>query len=260
MRKVLVSLFILWGLSSALGYAEKGRLNVVTDLPGAEIYVNGVKAGVNAIQDYEIDPGTHYVRVVYRNKTIYAKTHNVADGAVVTVPTAHFVDFKTNVANRGAVDVEAARIRETRGSFAVGAHGSVTAETASLGGISLKKWFGERIGLQAVGWLDGQRTYSGGRLLLWIADKVVFDAPLSGYVYAGGGTDSYTDKDDAYNNIRTSVSNFGFGMEFSPFGVNGFFMSLELGLEKRYSTGQNPEVNGRENTGMSASGGLHFYF
>ena len=257
MRKWLVVMCLIL---SAWVLAEPGRLNVITDLPGAEIYVDGVFAGRDAIQNYEVDPGTHYVRVVYRNKTIYAKTHKVTDGAVVTVPTAHFVDFKTNVANRGAVDVEAARIRDTRGNFAIGAHGSLTTETASLGGVSIKKWFGERIGLQAIGWLDGQRTYSGGRLLIWIADKVVFNAPFSGYIFGGGGTDSYTDKDDAYNNIRTSVSNFGFGIEFSPLGVNGLFMSLELGLEKRFSTGQNPDVDGHENTGMSVSGGLHFYF
>ena len=251
---------VLLVLFCVLGWADPGRLNVITDMPTAEIYVDGVLAGRDAIQNYEVDPGTHYVRVVYRNKTIYAKTHKVASGATVTVPTAHFVDFKTNVANRGAVDVEAARIRDTRGNFAIGAQGSLTTETASLGGVSIKKWFGERVGLQAIGWLDNQRTYSGGRVLFWIADKVVFNAPFSGYLYAGGGTDSYTDKDDAYNNIRTSVSNFGFGIEFSPFGVNGLFLSTELGLEKRFSTGQNPDVDGHENTGMMFSGGLYLYF
>jgi len=257
MKKYLGVLLVLL---CGLGWANPGRLNVITDMPAAEIYVNGVLAGRDAIQNYEVDPGTHYVRVVHRGKTIYAKTHTVASGAVVTVPTAHFVDFRTNVANRGAVDTEAARIRETRGNFAIGAHGSLTSETASLGGVSIKKWFGNRFGLQAIGWVDNNRTYSGGRALVWIADRVVFNAPFSGYVFAGGGTDSYEDKKNTYNNIRTSVSHMGFGVEFSPLGVNGLFISTELGLEKRYSTGKNPVVNGYEHTGMMFSGGLHLYF
>ncbi|MDR2431275.1 MAG: hypothetical protein LBD99_03365 [Candidatus Margulisbacteria bacterium] len=253
----------LWILAAALlawGLAAPGRINVITDLPGAQVYIDGTLAGAEFVQNYEVEPGEHYVMVNYRGKKIFARTYAVGDGEIRTIPTAHFVDFKTNVANRGAVDVEAARIRETRGNFALGAQGSLTAETASLGGVSLKKWFGERVGLQAIGWLDGTRTYSGGRLLVWIADKVVFNAPFSGYLFLGGGTDSYADKADAYNNIRTSVSNFGFGVEFSPLGVNGLFLSAELGLEKRFSTGQDPDINGREYTGMVFSGGLHLYF
>ncbi|MDR1996912.1 MAG: hypothetical protein LBQ83_01110 [Candidatus Margulisbacteria bacterium] len=257
MQKYLAVLLVVL---SVRGFADPGKINVITDLPGSLIYINGVPAGTESVQNYEVEPGEYYIMVNYRGKKIYAKTYKIASGEIRTIPTAHFVDFKTNVASRGAVDVEAARIRETRGNFALGAQGSLTAETASLGGVSLKKWFGERFGLQAIGWLDGQRTYSGGRLLLWIADKVVFNAPFSGYVFAGGGTDSYVDRSDSYNNIRTAVSDFGFGVEFSPLGVNGLFLGVELGLEKRFSTGQNPEVDGYASTGMFLGGGLHLYF
>ncbi|MDR1324185.1 MAG: hypothetical protein LBK68_07110 [Candidatus Margulisbacteria bacterium] len=256
MKKFLVFLILL----AAVSLAEKGRINVITDLPGAEIYIDGVRAGGDSVQDYEVDPGEHYVAVNYRGKRIYAKMHRVGDGEIRTIPTAHFVDFKTNVASRGAVDVEAARIRETRGNFGLGAQASALLDTASLGGISAKWWFTERLGLQAFGWLDSQRTYSGGRLLFWLADKVFFNAPFSGYLYGGGGTDSFTDKENTDRNIRTAVSNAGFGVECSPLGVNGLFLSVEFGLEKRFSTGVNVEPQNQDKTGMLLSGGLHLYF
>ncbi|GBR76426.1 hypothetical protein NO2_0970 [Candidatus Termititenax persephonae] len=256
MKKFLIFLLAV----AALGLAEKGRINVITDLPSSEIYIDGVLAGREAVQNYEVDPGDHYVVVNYRGKKIYARTHHVGDGEIRTVPTAHFVDFKTNVANRGAVDVEAARIRETRGNFGLGAQASALTSTASLGGVSAKWWFTERWGLQAFGWLNNSRAYFGGRLLYWLADKVVFNAPFSGYLYGGGGTDSHSDQDNPDNNVRTTVSNGGFGVEFSPLGVNGLFLGLEIGLEKRYSVGPTIEGKDRDNAGMLFSGGLHLYF
>ena len=254
MKKFLICLLVL----AALSLAEKGYINVITDLPGAQIYIDGVRAGTEAVQNYEVDPGDHYVMVNYRGKKIYAKTHPVGSGEIRTIPTAHFVDFKTNVANRGAVDVEAARIRETRGNFGVGAQVSAMLDTGSLGGVSFKWWFLERFGLQAYGWLTDEHTYYGGRLLYWLADKVAFNAPFSGYLYAGGGTDSYINKDNSDQNVSTAVSHGGFGVEFSPLGVNGLFLSLETGLEKRFSTGHN--VDSQDKTGMLFSGGLHLYF
>jgi hypothetical protein len=96
--------------------------------------------------------------------------------------------------------------------------------------------------------------------LFWLADKVFFNAPFSGYLYGGGGTDSFTDKENTDRNVRTAISNAGFGVECSPLGVNGLFLGVEFGLEKRFSTGANVETAEQDNTGMLLSGGLQFYF
>jgi hypothetical protein len=262
MRKIITGILLVM---LSLGFAqEKAKINVVTDLPQAKIYINGIFAGYDAVQNFEVDPGEHYVMVNYRNKKIFAKTYALEAGQVKTIPTAHFVDFKTNVASRGAVDVEAARIRETRGNFGIGIQASSSLETGSLGGLSMKKWFGERFGLQAFGLINneqgGIKYQSGGRLLVWLADKVVFDAPFSGYLFFGGGSDSLMFADDSNKNVKRGITNGGFGIEFSPFGVNGLFMTMELGSEKQDIKYSDPSKDSKVEAGMLVSGGLHFYF
>jgi hypothetical protein len=253
--------FLLLGviLISAFLCAENARLNVVTDLPGAKVYIDGVMAGETAIQNYELEPGEHYVMVEYRNKKIFAKTYNLGDGEVKTIPTAHFVDFKTNVANRGAVDVEAARIRETRGNFGIGIQAMST-----MGGISIKKWFTDRFGIQGFAFInnesEGIKYQSQGRLLIWLADKVAFNAPFSGYIFFGGGSDKYMNSDNSEKNISRGVTNGGFGIEFSIFGVNGMFLNLELGSEKRDIVYSDPEKKNKTEAQMIGGAGLHFYF
>jgi hypothetical protein len=262
MKRVgIIVLGILLGLAGA---AEKAKLNVATDLPGSKVYIDGAFAGYESVQGYEVDAGEHYVMVNYRDKKIFAKTYQLAEGEVKTIPTAHFVDFKTNVASRGAIDVEAARIRETRGDFGIGIQGSGSIDRGSLGGISMKKWINDRFGLQGFALINneygGTKYQSGGRVLVWLADKVMFDAPFSGYLYFGGGTDKLVVAEDPYNNVSRSIANGGFGIEFSLLGVNGLFSSIELGAEKQYLTYSDPDLNGVEKSGMVVSGGLHFYF
>lgn len=254
-KLLLVAVFVLLGL----GFAEKAKITVVTDLPTAKVYIDGVFAGFDAVQNYEVDPGEHYVMVEYRDKKIFAKTYTLGDGELKTIPTAHFVDFKTNVANRGAVDVEAARIRETRGNFGMGIQAMST-----MGGISIKKWFGERFGLQGFTFInnesEGIKYQSQGRLLIWLADKVAFDAPFSGYLFFGGGSDKYMNGDNSEKNVYRTVANGGFGIEFSIFGVNGLFLNLELGSEKRNISYGDPDKKNKEEAQMIGGAGLHFYF
>lgn len=255
---------VLVVLISSLVFAEQAKINVATDLPTAKIYIDGAYVGMESVQNQMVDPGEHYVMVNYRDKKIFAKTYVLGSGEVKTIPTAHFVDFKTNVASRGAVDVEAARIRETRGDFGLGVQASSFADKGSLGGISMKKWFGERFGLQGFGLINnessGTKYQSGGRLLIWLADKVVFNAPFSGYFFLGGGSDNFIDPNDSERNVKRSISDLGFGVEFSPFGVNGLFLSLELGAEKQNITYSDPALTNKVFEGMVGSGGLHLYF
>ncbi len=257
MKKYLILASVL--LSVALAVIP-AKLNVITDLgSGAVIEVDGVKAGTNAIQNYAVDPGSHYVTVKLNGKKIYAQTHNFYDGEVKTISTAHFVDFKTNVANRGAIDVEAARIRETRGDFGIGAYAST-----SFGGLSIKKWLSQTWGLQLFGLINnhsgGTEYQGGGRVLMWIADKVAFDAPFTGYVFVGGGYSNFVHASMADDNVHSNSTNGGFGVEFSLLGVNGLFTSLELGVENRYydysDSSQKAVMKGQTFGG----GGIHFYF
>lgn len=254
MKKILVLGLLLGSLFAA------AKINVVTDLPTSKIYIDGVFAGVSSVQNYQVDPGERYVMVEYNGKKIFAKTYTLSEGEIKTIPTAHFVDFKTNVANRGAIDVEAARIRETRGDFGFGLQAGGNPYYGSIGGLSLKKWFGERFGVQAYGLInpeDGGTKYQGGaRALIWIADKVAFDAPFSGYIYLGGGGDNLV-TDDAEKNVKRAISHGGFGIEFSFFGVNGLYTTLELGVEKQFI--QHIDYAEVKN-GMLGSGGIHFYF
>jgi hypothetical protein len=256
MRKIIIGLLLV---SLSFLCAEPAKINVVTDLPSARVYIDGNFAGFDAVQNYEVDPGSHYVMVQYRGKKIFAKTYDLTDGEVKTIPTAHFVDFKTNVASRGAVDVEAARIRDTRGNFGIGIQAM-----SSMGGISMKKWFGERFGLQGFAFINneagGIKYQSQGRLLVWLADKVAFNAPFSGYLFFGGGSDNFMDENDSARNIRRGITNGGFGVEFSPFGVNGLFMTLELGSEKRNVYYSDPDKKSKAEAEMVAGAGLHFYF
>jgi hypothetical protein len=92
--------------------------------------------------------------------------------------------------------------------------------------------------------------------LIWIADKVAFDAPFSGYIYLGGGGDNLV-TEDADKKVRRNMSHAGFGIEFSFFGVNGLYTTLELGAEKQFV--QHADYSEVKN-GMLASGGIHFYF
>jgi len=245
---------------SVLLAANPARINVITDLGyGARIYVDGQLAGRDAVQNYRVDAGEHYVSVVYNNKKIFAKTYALRAGQLKTVATAHFVGFKTDVANRGAIDVEAARIRETRGSFGIGAYSSTAA-----GGISIKKWFGERWGLQAYGLIHdhtgGTEYQSGGRVLFWIADKVLLNAPFSGYLFLGGGRTNFLNPGDSEKNMQTNSSHGGLGIEFSILGVSGLYVSLEAGVENKYyrysDTTKENEMKGQ----TFAGGGLHLYF
>lgn len=244
--------------------AESARLNVVTDMPSAEIYINGEFIGRDYVNSVRLEPGEYYVMVKNKGKKIFAKTYLLGDGEVKTVSTAHFVDFRTNVANRGAVDTEAARIRETRGDFALGAYASSYADSPSICGISIKKWFFKRLGIQGIGFINKQgeaiKYQSEGRLLFWLADKVVFDAPYSGYLFVGLGSDNLVNDNDSSQNVRRTLSSGGFGIEFSPFGVNGLFLSLELGMESRSVHHYDSSKGDSKDAGIIGGAGLHFYF
>jgi PEGA domain len=253
MKKIILTILLLLLLTTSVFAAGYGKLTVVTDLPRSTIFIDGKNVGNDAIQAYPVEEGEHYVTVFYRGKKIYAKILKIYEGDFKTITSAHFVDFKTNVASRGAIDQEAARIRETRGNMAFGVFGSSPAQ-----GLSWKWWFTEKLGIQTVGYLssydDKVNNQFGARILFHFADKVVNNAPFTAYLALGGGTAYYKDTNKADS---TLIGEGAFGIET---GFLNLYWSLELGMEKRVVTHTNNEDSDTVLNNMKYSVGLHYYF
>ncbi|MBU0579546.1 MAG: PEGA domain-containing protein [Candidatus Margulisbacteria bacterium] len=252
MKKILTLLLVL-SLIFPVWSAGTGKLTVVTDLPEATIYIDGKLVGKDAIQAYPVEAGEHYVTVWYRGKKAYAQLLNIGDGEFKTISSAHFVDLRTSTPSRGAVDVEAARLRETRGNMAFGLFGSSPAS-----GLSWKWWFFEKLGVQVVGFLsssnDQVHNQFGGRLLFHLADKVMNETTITAYIAAGGGTAYFKEGGNA---DTTYIGEGALGVEL---GFINLYWSLELGAEKRVVTHTNEEEATTDLSNMKVSGGLHYYF
>jgi hypothetical protein len=187
------------------------------------------------------------------NKKIYAQTININPGEVRTIPTSHFVDIRTSTPNRGALEVEAARIRETRGNGAFGVFVGTPLATPRAG-LSFKYWFLNPFGVQVLGSAmstsDYQETEFGVRLLYNLGTKIFLEQPIDAYCALGGGRMTYANKASSDKDYEAGVLEAAFGLEF---GVGNIFFSLEGGIE-------NISKAMETNTSMKASGGIHYYF
>lgn len=246
----LIGLLAL-GLTTA-ALAETGRINVITDVDGAEIYIDGQYVGKSSVNNYPLEAGQHYVQVKYQDKVRYAKMVTIYEGQVRSITSEHFVDIRTKTPNRGALDREAKRLRDTKGYAAFGIHGGSPAS-----GISFKWWVWDRIGLQAIAYAQDDGTHKNnqfaGRVLIGFADKIFASQALSSYFALGYGSFDLANANQAYNGSRLDIA---FGIEAALFGL---FWDLELGLEsasRSYTKGTGPtslsEVNFRA--------GVHYYF
>ncbi|MFC1767569.1 PEGA domain-containing protein [Candidatus Margulisiibacteriota bacterium] len=244
---MIVAVLLLVSMASA---AEKpGILNIITDMEDTYIYIDGENVGKGFIKNYEVSPGSHYIVVNKGGKKIYADTIYIYPGEVTTIPTAHFVDIKTTTPNRGALEVEAARIKETRGSGAFGVYVGTPA-----GGLSFKWWAFEPFGVQILGYTEGsnvaQDNQFGGRLLYSLGTKIFLEQPVEAYWALGVGTKTYDDKTPANNDYTSNVTELAVGIEF---GIGNIFFSGETGVESVNRSGD-------ASTNMKLSGGIHYYF
>ena len=247
-KLILVALLLL----SAPLMAENGKINVVTDVENAEIYINGQYVGKNSVNNYPLEEGSHYVQVKYENKVRYAEKVTIYAGQLKTITSDHFVDLRTQTANRGAVDREAKRLRDTKGYMAFGIHGGSPAS-----GISFKWWVWDRLGVQVIGFTQNngsdKNNQLAGRLLIGFADKVFNAQALSSYFALGAGTFDIANSAQAYNGTRVDLA---FGLEADLLGL---FWTLELGLENANRTftlgsGSNNFAEG------NLRGEVHYYF
>jgi hypothetical protein len=189
-----------------------GKLNVFTDLSGAEIYIDGQLAGKEAVVGYTLAVGTHFVKVVYQDKTVYAKTVEITEGRTNTITSDNFVDIRTSTPSRGAVDTEAERLREYRGNAGFGYFG-----TSPTSGLSFRWWFMKNLGIQAVGFTQTYSDYyensCSGRLLIGFPQKIFAEEVLDAYMALGFGRSWHLDKNDTDKNTWFETSSIAFGIE-----------------------------------------------
>jgi len=216
MKKIILLLFTLLSIILAQGY-----ISVFTDNNNSDIYIDGQRVGREQIVKYAVNSNDdHFVKVKYKGATVHSEVVNVREGRTKIVVAENFVDFKTNVANRGAIEVEAMRIRETRGNNAFGIFGN-----SPSAGLSYKSWLTDRIGIQIIGYSNTypdqfSESKAGGRLLFSLAERVFDKNTFTTYFALGAGKMAIRGTDE---NFDESISELAFGIEMS---LGGMFESL----------------------------------
>jgi hypothetical protein len=248
MKKMMM--FFLLFLCSTLYAAEYGFISVTTGEPRSEIHIDGKMVGRDFIQKYPVEPGEHYVRITYDDKLMYSEKVSVDVDQLKLINSEHFVDLKTNVANRGAIDREARRLQEVKGNVGVGVVGGINFPAS---GLSLKwiplNWLGFQLSGIANIKID-QNTFSeyGVRFIFPVGKRVLWNSVLSGYIAPGYTRHTQTGK-DAYD---ADIAGVGLGLEWAPF--NPIFFSAEV------STGYIMKNTNKNELFTGASAGIHVFF
>lgn len=215
MKKLLLLLLLLTCL-----FAE-GNLNVFTSDKDAEIFIDGKQIGKEQVLKHPLQAGTHYLQIKKNSKVLRSQTVEIYDNKTETVVLDDFVDYRTDVPSRGSLDVEAMRVRETRGNVAFGLYGGSPAS-----GLSLKWWPWEKIGLQAIGYVnnfDGNRDTRYGARLLWALNESVFNKDtFTTYLALGAGRSTLFNMTDDEKNEIYDLTELAFGIEFK---LQDFFKS-----------------------------------
>lgn len=209
--KKLFNILLVVTLWSSFALAQC-YLSVFTESKGSEIFIDGTKIGVDQVVKHPVDSGDHYVVVKWKGKTAYRQTVTLAENEKKVIVAEEFVEYKTDVANRSAVEMEAARIRDTRGNTAFGLFGNSPAK-----GLSFKQWFTDRLGLQMIGYAQGTNrnieSWSGGRLLFNFSDKVLNNNVFTTYMALGAGK-VYINKEDSAT-FQEKITEASLGIELN---------------------------------------------
>jgi len=295
MKKQLI--FILFLLLVQIIFAVPGKVNVFTGDKTADIYIDGEKIGRESVVKYSIDEGNHYLQIKKGDKVLKSQTFQIYADKTETVVVDDFTEFKTNVASRGAIDVEAMRVRETRGNFAFGIHGGSPAS-----GLSIKWWPFEKFGIQAIGLVNnfsGNTDSRGGaRLLFNLNESVYQGGTMTYYLAAGAGKAMLRNYNEGESNELYDLSEAVMGLEFKianffnqpssetkhvvidnntdPISIlltqfilgigEGFFkiahFNVEFGVERTLTIFHDPEreESTRSRIAGKLSGGFNIYF
>ena len=191
-----------------------GQLNIFTGDKDAEVFIDGQFLAKEQILQHSLQSGTHYLQVKKNGQILKSRIVEIQDGKLETVVLEDFVEYKTNVPSRGSLDVEALRVRETRGNVAFGLFGGSPAS-----GLSLKWWPLERVGLQAIGFANNNNivrdTRAGGRLLFSFNESVYQSSTFTVYSALGIGRAALLFIDDGDGeNATYDLQELVLGLEF----------------------------------------------
>jgi len=195
------------------GLWANGTLNVFTGDKDAEIFINGQLIAKEQVLQHSLPAGTHYIQIKKNNTVVRSRTVEVQDNKTETVVLDDFVDFRTNAASRGAIEVEAMRVREARGNIGLGLFGGSPAS-----GLSLKWWPFERVGFQAIGYInnfdDNRDTRLGGRILLALNESVYMNGTHTLFLALGAGRSTLANGVDENKNVIYDLQELSVGIEY----------------------------------------------
>lgn len=253
-KRVLMGFFVvflLWVMP--ISASDYGYLTVITGEPKAKIFMDGQFTANDFVRRYPVEPGKHSVRIEYNGKLMYSEIVSVKSGESVVVSSEHFVDIRTNVANRGAIDRESRRLQDVKGAFGVGVMGGLNFPAS---GASAKWHVTDWIGLQAsaIGnFKSGDVTYTqvGARVLLPIGQRVLGNSILTGYI-APGYVRLQKESAVAVDNYTADVVGAAVGLEWAPF--DPLYFSGEIGAAYEIKS------SGGSSVVMTAAIGVHVFF
>ncbi|MFC1770883.1 hypothetical protein ACFLZV_03255 [Candidatus Margulisiibacteriota bacterium] len=232
-----------------------GYLNIVTGKPQAKIYVDGKFIANDYVNRHLLEEGQHYVRIEYAGKLMYAKMVQIRPGKVKTITSEHFVDIKTSVVSRGAMDREVMRLKETKGNFGIGAMYGMNLPAS---GMSIKWLLFGPFGVQAsaIGGLnldDEKHTQAGVRLLYNLGDKIFFDSVFNGYLATGISYHNVEHSSDSSKSYKAYNGGINMGLELALF--DPLYFSAEIG-----TVYQKRDASSEGTFHISWAGGVHVFF
>jgi hypothetical protein len=273
--------------------AATGTINVFSDDQAAEIFIDNTFIAKQQVIKYPLEAGEHRLQVKKNNKVYKSEIVTIEADKTKTIVADNFVEFKTDVPNRGSLDVEGERVRESRGNIGIG----LTAGSPSSG-LSLRYWPWRNIGFQLIGLATDTDTYkvsgSGLRLLFAFRDSIFNSSTFTPYAAIGTGRTLYRSA-DAEGNILSTTTELSLGVEmllmdpyktapiqvsvgenddlasgllktlFIPLGsafLQNAHLSLEAGIENQfeqiYAHEEKPTT--KRKVQLKFAGGFHFYF
>ena len=205
------TILLLLCVAQAL-FAVTGNLNVFTDDANAEIYIDNGFVAKQQILKYPLEEGEHRLQVKKNTKVYRSELVTIEAGKTKSIVADNFVDYKTDVPNRGALDVEGSRVRESRGNVGIG-----LAAGSPSSGLSIRYWPWTNIGFQLTGMASDYSGYkmagSGARILFGFRDSVFNSSTLTPYAAIGSGKTLYR-APDPEGNILSTTTEVGIGIEF----------------------------------------------
>lgn len=178
----IVSLLLLLSLV----FAE--NLNIINGAPEADIYVDGVFVGKQTVNNLNVEPGSHIVKVSKRGTIVFTHRVEIMNGQTQTIDTTRFVDVPESMAmpSRGPRDEEALRVRDARGDIGFGFYVGPIGSGISMRYFPMRDW-----GLQLSGWWSGtlQSHYQSMvvRPIFVLVNTLAAGKPMTLYTGVGFG-------------------------------------------------------------------------